>query len=191
MAGKIILGGGVGVIPTDTIYGVVGSALNRKTVERIYKLRRRNSRKPFIVLIDSLADLKIFGAKLDVDTRKILKKIWPAKVSVVLGIKKKDEFRYLHRGTHTLAFRLPEPSWLRRLLAKTGPLVAPSANLEGKPPAKTINEAQKYFGDRVDFYLDGGRVASKPSTLIRIENGKLTVLRPGAVKIKKVSVITG
>jgi L-threonylcarbamoyladenylate synthase len=176
--------GVVGVIPTDTIYGIVGSALNKKTVERIYKLRRRNPRKPTIVLIGSVADLKKFGVKVGVQEKKILNRIWPDKISVVLPCPSR-KFAYLHRGTKTLAFRLPKPHWLRKLLAKTGPLVAPSANWEGKPPAKTIKEAQKYFGDQIDFYIDASRQASKPSTLVKIESGKLTVLRRGAAKIKE------
>ena len=58
---KILKTGGVGVIPTDTIYGLVGSALNKKTVERVYKLRHRNSKKPMIILIGEISDLKKLG----------------------------------------------------------------------------------------------------------------------------------
>ena len=61
---KILLNHGVGVLPTDTLYGLVGSALSKKAVARIYKLRRRNPQKPFIILISSLADLKLFNIKL-------------------------------------------------------------------------------------------------------------------------------
>ena len=96
------------------------------------------------------------------------------------------KFEYLHRGTKTLAFRIPKAAWLRKLLQETGPLIAPSANFEGEPPALTIRAAKKYFGENVDFYADAGRLVSKPSTLIKIERGKVTVLREGAVKIDSV-----
>lgn len=175
-AAKILRRGGVGVLPTDTIYGIVGSALSKKSVERIYKIRRRNFKKPLIILINSIADLKNFKIKIDKNSRKILDKIWPGAVSVILPCPG-EEFSYLHRGMKTLAFRLPKPQWLRCLLSKTGPLVAPSVNPEGLPSAKTIKEAKKYFGDGVDFYADTGRLDKPPSTIISIKNGKIKVIR--------------
>ena len=171
------------VIPTDTIYGIVGQALSLKTVERIYKLRRRNSGKPMVVLISSLDNLNLFGVKLSLNEERTLKHIWPGKVSVVLSCSKK--MRYLHRGTNTIAFRLPRPKWLRNLLVETGPLVAPSANLEGKEPARSILGAKKYFGKRI-LYLDAGQTTSLPSTLISLKRGKLKVLREGAVSFKSI-----
>lgn len=172
---------GICVLSTDTIYGIVGSALDKKSVERIYRLRKRSPVKPMIILIGSLRDLHMFGATPSAATQKYLREVWPGKVSVILEIvnhRSRTKFKYLHRGMNALAFRLPKPLWLRQLLGKTGPLVAPSANWEGKPPAKTIREAKKYFGGNVDFYLDAGRVDSRPSKLIKIENGKIIVLRP-------------
>ena len=190
--------GGIGVLPTDTIYGLVGSALNKKTVERIYKLRRRNPKKPMIISIGSLGDLGRFGVKPDKKMAHFLKSIWlRSKVLVLFSNSRELENRpasvilplspnhyslttklnYLHRGTKSLAFRLPKPYWLRRLLAKVGPLVAPSANPEGKPPAKTIKEARKYFGDKADFYVDGGRIIGRPSKLVQITEGKIKILR--------------
>ena len=168
--------GGVGVVPTDTIYGIVGSALDKKAVERIYRMRKRNPKKPMIILIGGIDDLKLFGVKIDRGTEKILNGVWPGKVSVILPCPSR-KFSYLHRGIKTLAFRLPKKSWLRKFLRKTGPLVAPSANFEGEPPAKTIAEARKYFEDKVDFYGDSGRLDLKPSKLIKIEDGKIAVIR--------------
>ncbi len=174
-------------MPTDTIYGLVGSALSKKAVARIYRLRRRGLQKPMIILVGSLRQIDLFGIKLDKKTGKILKKYWPGKVSVILSCRLK-KFLYLHRGTKTLAFRLPKNFRLRRLLLKTGPLVAPSANFEGVPPAKTIGEAKKYFGKKIDFYVDAGKLEFLPSTLVSVNNGKFLVLRQGAVKMKKAPV---
>ncbi len=175
--------GGIGVLPTDTLYGIVGSAYHPETVKRIYALRRRNPQKPMIVLIGKPSDAERFGVLLDADVKKFLKRVWPGPVSVILpqDPRRKElikKFRYLHRGTKTLAFRLPAPRWLRALLKKTGPLVAPSANFEGLPPAKTMREAKKYFHARVDFYADAGRRDQKPSSLIAVKGRRISVLRP-------------
>ncbi|OGM89422.1 threonylcarbamoyl-AMP synthase [Candidatus Wolfebacteria bacterium RBG_13_41_7] len=179
---QTLIGGGIGVLATDTLYGLVGSALSKKAVEKIYKVRRRAPKKPLIILINSLADLDLFNIKLDNAARRKLLRFWPGKVSVIFPCSVK-KFHYLHRGTKTLAIRLPKKKSLVNLTKKIGPLVAPSANLEGEPPAKTIKEAKKYFGDKIDFYVDSGKVSGRPSTLIKIENGKIVVLRKGAVKI--------
>jgi len=173
---EILKSGGVGVIPTDTIYGLVGSALKKKTVERMYALRKRNRKKPMIVLVGAVRDLARFGVRIKASDLKILKKYWPGKVSVILPCRSK-KFAYLHRGTQSIAFRFPAKKSLMQMLLKTGPLVAPSANLEGKPPAKTIREAKKYFGEHVDFYLDAGRMMGKSSKLIVVKDGAVEVLR--------------
>lgn len=182
----VLARGGVGVVPTDTIYGIVGSALSKDAVRRIYALRKRNPKKPMIILIGDVRDIGRFGIMPDRGTKKFLGKIWPGKVSVIFPIAAVRKaamvkFNYLHRGTRALAFRLPKGARLRAFLRRAGPLVAPSANFEGGAPAKTVREAKRYFGDRVDFYLDAGRLAGNPSVLLGVRNREVTVLR-GTVK---------
>lgn len=177
--------GGIGVLPTDTLYGVVGSAFDKKAVERIYTLRKRDLHKPMIVLISAFSELKMFDITLNTAQKKVLGNFWPGKVSVVLDCKGK-KFQHLHRGKNTLAFRFPADEELIKLLKKTGPVVAPSANLAGEKPATNYAEARRYFGEEVDFYVDGGKLKSKSSTLVEIkDDGSLNVLREGAVKIAK------
>lgn len=180
---KILIDGGIGVLPTDTIYGIVGSAMKNDVVQRIYSIRDRSQSKPMIVLIRSIKALSSFNVELSSNDKKALKKVWPGKVSVILPCKG-QKFSYLHRGLNTIAFRVPEDRGLRKLIAKTGPLVAPSANREGEIPARNIEEAENYFGDNVDFYEDGGERISEPSTLVRLISGKFEIIREGAVKIK-------
>jgi len=175
---EILLNGGVGILPTDTIYGIVGSAFSKKAVARIYKLRKRNLKKPLIILVSSLKDLNIFGIQLDAKIKNFLRKLWPGKISIILPCPDK-KFYYLHRRTKFLAFRLPKKPDLIKLLKETGPLVAPSANWEGFPPASTIKEAKRYFKNTVDFYVDGGKLIGGPSALIQIKGGKIEVLRSG------------
>jgi L-threonylcarbamoyladenylate synthase len=174
-AALLLKGGEIGVIPTDTIYGICGFAFNKKTVEKIYKLKKRKTNKPFIVLIEKIGDLKKFGVKLSNYQKKILTEIWPGKVSVILKCPLK-KFAYLHRGTKTLAFRMPKNKKLIKILKISGPLVAPSANLEGCKLAKNIKEAKKYFGDKV-FYLNRGNLVSKPSKLIDLTGKSIKILR--------------
>jgi len=179
---KALKAGAIGILPTDTLYGIVGSALNPETVQKIYDLRKRAPQKPMIILISSIEDLELFGIPVDDKSRKILEKLWPNPVSIVLPCNK-DSLEYLDRGTNSLAFRMPKNENLLNILKETGPLVAPSANFEGQKPAETIEEAKKYFGDSVDMYVDAGRLQSSPSTIIEFKDGEINILRQGAFQI--------
>jgi len=184
---EVLKNGGVGVLPTDTLYGLVGSALNEKTVERIYDIKKRDKSKKMIILVARRKDLKLFKIRLDGRTKKALKKFWPNPISVVLSLSQDEVFNkgltYLHRNSDTLAFRVPKPKWLRKLLKKTGPLIAPSANPEGLPPAENIEQARAYFSEAADFYIDGGELKGQPSTIIKFNEKGLEIRRQGATKI--------
>lgn len=107
--------------------------------------------------------------------------MWPGRASVIFpGIS--DEFLYLHRGMGTLAFRVPDSSALRDMLAVSGPIIAPSTNPEGMKPAETLKEAEAYFGNRADFLVDGGTLSGLSSAIVRLEKGRFTILRRGATE---------
>jgi len=152
--------GDTGIIPTDTIYGIVCSAFNKDSVEKIYKIKKRNKNKPMIILIGLVDDLKLFNINTKIDS-------WPERTSIILDC---NDFDYLHRGKRSLAFRLPHNNDLIDILKISGPIVASSANIEGNEPVENIEEAKKYFGDKINFYLDGGTIKSKPSKIINIKN---------------------
>jgi L-threonylcarbamoyladenylate synthase len=168
---------GIGVFPTDTLYGLVGSAFSKHAVEKIYAVKKRDTKKPLIVLISKWSDLKTFGIELSKLQMACVRRVWPGKVSIIFPCPGK-KFAYLHRGTDSIAVRFPKQKTLCTLLNKTGPLVAPSANPEGLPPAENIREAREYFGDAIDFYYAGGRKKGKPSKLIRLlPDGTIETLR--------------
>lgn len=168
--------GGVQVVATDTIYGLLGQALNKATVERIYTLKKRTPTKPFIILISDYDDIQKFDVLIDQTTRTKLENYWPGPVSVILDCTG-ERFNYLHRGSYSLAFRMPDKKELREIIKRTGPLVAPSANPEGLEPAKSIEEAKNYFGDTVDGYFQGP-ISDKPSKIIQFKNGQEIIIRP-------------
>lgn len=169
--------GQVGVIPTDTIYGLVASALLKHAVERVYALKGRDFTKPCIIL---LPDTKAIGQfTIKSDKIALATSYWPGPFSIILPLQLEGltKWQYLHRGKNSLAFRCPDNPYLQKLLKKTGPLIAPSANPEGKQPARDIAAAKTYFGNTVDFYVDGGALDNNPSTIISLINDKPEYLR--------------
>lgn len=182
---KVLQGGGVAVMPTDTIYGIVGQAQSLATVEHIYALRKRSPDKPCIILIGNINELDKFSISLSEQQQSKLKESLFAlsgvegsePLSIILDCPN-NALAYLHRGMNSLAFRVPLNEELRKLLLQTGPLIAPSANIEGLPPAQNIEEAKKYFGNEVGLYVDGGNIVGNLSKVIKLgTDGTVTTVR--------------
>jgi L-threonylcarbamoyladenylate synthase len=172
--------GVIGVIPTDTVYGVVASAIDKAAVQKLYELKRREH-KPGTLIAASIDQLEGLGLK-----RRYLKAVeqyWPGAVSVVIPCAD-PALAYLHQGKMSLAVRIPDQQHIQELLSQTGPLLTSSANQPGEPTSVTVEQAKAYFGDNVDFYIDGGDLTdNQPSTIIRIVDDAIEVLRQGAVTI--------
>jgi L-threonylcarbamoyladenylate synthase len=176
---ETILSGGVAIMPTDTLYGVVASAFSPESIERVYEVKQRNLLKPLIVLISSLEEVERFGVVLSDDLVRTLRNYWPGPNSIILPTID-ESFEYLSRGSQGIAFRVPGDEVLCELLRETGPLVAPSANIEGKKTVESASEAQRVFGALVDLIVDGGVRTGEPSTLLSLdESGDLHVERAG------------
>lgn len=183
--GQLLQAGKVGIIPTDTIYGVVCRAADQAAVERLYKLKTREHKPGTIICanIDQLVQLGLKARYL-----KAVELFWPNPLTIIIPCG--PELNYLDQGKLSLAVRIPKHEELRKLLEQTGALLTTSANHPGQPPANTIVEAQNYFGDEVDFYVDGGDLSDhEPSTVIRIVDDEIEVLREGAVKISAMGEI--
>ena len=170
---SLLCNGGVGILRTDTLYGVVARADNEAAVERVYAIKERTPTKPPIILIASTDQLL---NDYDQETMRRVSRLWPGKVSVILSAPNAPQ--WLVRSGDSLAYRMPNNPELRELLRRTRPLIAPSANPEGLPPATDIHEAAAYFGEKVDFYVDGGVVKDDtPSRLYRLLNNGMERLR--------------
>ena len=171
---KRLRAGEVGVIRTDTLYGLVSIAADQGAVERIFTLKSRDDIKSPIVLVSSSNQL--FDSPSEFE-KIVIDKVWPGKTSVIL--RSKSAPSWIERGHNTVAYRLPNVEKLQKLISQTGPLIAPSANPQGQSPAENIQEAEEYFGNTVDFYVDGGSVINaEASALIRpLDGGEVERLR--------------
>lgn len=175
----LLLDGGIGFMPSDTIYGLSCRAQDQAAVEKLHKIKRRDKTKPFIVLISNINQLHDLG--VDTTSLSWAFRYWPGKLTVVCDAPHAPD--WLHKGTSNLAIRQPDSKQLVDLIDQVGPIISTSANLAGDQPAQTAAQAQKYFGDELDFYIDQGKIGSQPSTIIKMRLGKIEVIRQGAVKI--------
>ena len=171
--------GAIAVIPTDTVYGVVARAEDTAAVTRLYALKSREN-KPGTLIAASIDQLVALGIKRRYLTA--VEQFWPGAVSVIIPCG--PELLYLHQGVSSLAVRITNDAALVGILSKTGALLSSSANQPGKPPANTIDDARMYFGDSVDAYIDGGDMSGRePSTVLRIVDDAIEIVRQGAVKL--------
>lgn len=176
---SMIISGAVGVMPTDTIYGLIASARDAIAAKKILKVKGRKN-KPGTLIASSINQLEELGIKHRY--LKAVEQFWPGPVSVILPVP--ATLDYLHYGLMTLPVRVTSDKKLVNLLDKTGPIITTSANLPDQKPAENIDEAKEYFGNKVDFYVDGAQLSSgPPSTIIRIIDDAIEIVRQGAAKI--------
>jgi L-threonylcarbamoyladenylate synthase len=177
----IIASGGVGFMPSDTTYGLSALAASRPAVEKVHKLKERSSHKPFIVLISDLSQLEGLGVSLE--GVKPALPYWPGALTIICEAPSAPA--YLEYGTESLAVRLPGDEKIRDLIAKTGPIISTSANIEGQPIIQSADRAHEVFGDNLDFYVNAGVIGNLPSTIVKNVDGRLVVVRQGTVKISE------
>jgi L-threonylcarbamoyladenylate synthase len=162
-----IIKGDIGVLPTDTIYGIVCSVSAPTSVQRIYDIKQRSYEKPFILLISDLHQLEVLKMQINPAQEKVLRTVWPGPISVIIPCPDPG-LQYLHRGTNSLAVRMPKPEWLRQMIEQTGPIIATSANISEQPTPNDIATIQEHLPG-LDFYIEG-TVGTQPSQLFRIDD---------------------
>ena len=178
--------GGVLAYPTETVYGF-GGAVDYESVERLVKLKRRPSAKPFLLLISESEMLTRLGLHLTSSAARIAARHWPGPVTLVLPGGERRVPDRLRGPEGGIAVRwTPHPGLTRLIRAYGDPITSTSANLPGVPPAMSATEILQQWSDAVTRgrirVLDGGRLQpSNPSTVIDCTGLRPRVIRPGAV----------
>ena len=185
---KLIKEGEVIICPTDTVYGLICDATNIKAVKRLLKIKRRPKNKPTPIFVKNLKMAKTL-AKIDKKQEKILKAVWPGKVTTVLkrtrfrqGFGGREKIRLYGVDKKTIALRFPDYKLLNVLLKKLNcPLAETSANISGRPPLTKIEEIIKQFKIRKyqpDLAIDAGNLLnSRPSVVLDLTSWPPKILR--------------
>jgi len=163
--------GGVSILRTDTLYGIVAKADDEAAVARVHAIKQRSPGKPLIVLIASPEQAYDGQAMIAAHTDSVQ--------PTTIIVPSPSAPIWLQHSDGTVAYRVPCKENLRALLIKTGPLVAPSANREGEEPAQDVTAAKAYFEDLVDIYVDESKVIdAQASRIIRVEtDGTISQIR--------------
>jgi len=168
------------VCPTDTVYGLLADVYNKKAVGKIFKIKERKKKKSLPVFVNSLGMAKKL-AKINKKQEKLLKSLWPGKVTVVLE-RKAGRKKLYGLDKRTIALRIPRYGLINNLNKKLNqPLVETSVNVSDRPPMIKIEEIINYFQKRKlqpDLIIDAGNLKkSKPSKVIDLTGITPKVLR--------------
>lgn len=169
-------------IPTETVYGLAADATNPAAITAIYETKGRPSFNP---LICHMADVQMakLHAEFDDISLMLATHFWPGAMTLVLPLRPKSDIHKLATaGLSSVGIRVPK-GFTAELIAQFGkPLAAPSANLSGKISPTTVQHVARDLGQSIDLILDGGACEhGVESTIIKIENGKAHLLRPGSI----------
>lgn len=184
-AAEILKRGGVGIIPTDTVYGLCTLSSNWEGVKRIYRIKKRDIRKPLVLFLKERDEIEKF-AVVDGVAKKIMNRFVPGAVTVVLK-KKEGAPRVSLKGMDTIGIRIPDEEFVISLLKEVGfPLATTSANISKKETPEDVSGLIKTFSGVVDFILDGGERKGDPSTVVSVIDGEVKILREGRVKKEEI-----
>ncbi len=174
--------GGIGIFPTDTVYGIGCNAFNETAIKKIYKLKSRDYTKPISVLISNFDMLNSLVDKITIEEKKLINAFWPGALTIIF--QKKDTVpNILTSNLNTLGIRMPNNSISLDLINKVNvPIATTSANISGKSAGVKLLDFYDYFNNKVNFIIDGGNsTIGKASTVVQVINGLPHILREGSI----------
>ena len=154
---KIIRQGGIGIFPTETVYGIGADCFNIDAVQKIFEIKKRSKEKALSVLISNLSMVDELAQNISEKERKIMEKFFPGPITIILNKSSKVP-NIVTAGKDTIGIRVPENKIALSLIEEVGrPLATPSANISGKPSGIEYEQIIKDFKGKIDFFIDSGK----------------------------------
>jgi L-threonylcarbamoyladenylate synthase len=189
-AADVLERGGVVVFPTDTVYGLAANAFIMQAQRKIYALKGRSFDKPLILMPDRIKTLRQL-VNVPPQAVKLIHKFWPGPLTLIMPTNHMGKI--IMGGRVDVGVRIPDNKIVVALLKLCSfPLLTTSANVSGKPSAKSFEEAKKYFNNKVELMLDAGPCRTgRESTVIDILRFPYTIVREGCLSKEEIISVTG
>jgi L-threonylcarbamoyladenylate synthase len=170
--------------PTETYYGLAVDPENTVAVDRLFELKKRVASKAVLLLVENEKQLSAVVSTVPAVYLPLMEKFWPGPLTLIFPAQENIN-RKITANTGTVGIRISPHHIAQELVSAFGrPITATSANISGKEPAGSARQVLNYFGDKIDYILEGKTTSSKgASTIVGYENGKLTLLRRGVIDI--------
>lgn len=188
----LLRAGEVVAIPTETVYGLAADVTNGKAVARIFEAKGRPRFNPLIAHVSDRAmaeEIAVFDAM----AHRLAEAFWPGSLTLVLPLKPAGVVHPLvTAGLESVALRMPRGFAVEAIARLGRPLAAPSANSSGRISATTAEAVEADLGGRIPLIVDGGPTpVGVESTIVKVEEGALRLLRPGGVAAEEVERVAG
>jgi L-threonylcarbamoyladenylate synthase len=192
VAKEFLIKGELVAIPTETVYGLAGNALNEKAVLSIFGVKNRPAFDPLIIHTDSIDKVKEYVSDFPEKAQRLAEQFWPGPLTLLLP-KKQIIPDLVTSGLDTVAVRIPKHPLLLELLAELSfPLAAPSANPFGYISPTIAEHVNQQLGDKIPYILDGGECeVGIESTIIGFEADDTVVYRLGGLAVEDIEKLVG
>ena len=179
-------------LPTETVYGLAADATNPAAITRIYETKGRPRFNPLICHMSDLAMAERY-AVFDPISRRLAEAFWPGPLTLVLPLAPNSAIHPLATaGLDTVGIRVPQGFAGELIRAFGHPLAAPSANTSGRISATSADHVHDDLGERISLVLDAGAsTVGVESTIVKVENGEMRLLRPGGLAAEDIERIAG
>lgn len=176
---QVLEEGGLVISPTDTVYGIMGDALNDEVIKRVFEVKKRPYSKPLILLMSSIEMVEEYVSKISKYEKMLMRKFWPGLVTIIL--KKNEKISGLITNNEDyVGIRVPNNEDLLKIIEKLGrPVISTSANITGTEVITDISMLEENLIEKIDYIEDGGEIKSVSSTIVKIDGDKLNILRDG------------
>lgn len=175
--------GEIAAFPTETVYGLGASIFDERAIQKIYNAKGRPQDNPLIAHVATLAQVNEIAFDLPPDFQKLTSLFWPGPLTLIVN-RREEVPPLVSGGLPTLGVRMPSHPLARALITEAGaPLVAPSANLSGRPSSTTAQHVFADFRGKIPAILDGGpcSLGIESTVLDLVSFSRPTLLRPGSI----------
>ena len=186
---EILKSGGLVAFPTETVYGLGGSALMSDAAKKIYIAKGRPQDNPLIVHISAIDTLYELTLNVPERAKRFIKKFWPGPLTLIFKKNSKVPDS-VTAGLDSVAIRMPSHPIARELIRLAGPIAAPSANLSGKPSPTNARHVLQDLNGRVECIIDGGDASvGVESTVLDVIKDEPVLLRPGGISFESLKKV--
>jgi L-threonylcarbamoyladenylate synthase len=191
IVGSLMTGGVIGY-PTETVYGLGGDSTNAGVVDRIGRLKQIENDRPMLVLLGNRNELERWIDGISAKAEVLMDRFWPGPLTLIFKAHSVFPKRLLSKEGR-LGLRIsPDPVCQVLLSEFRNPLISTSANPHGAQPACSASEVASYFGDGIDWLIDGGdRTGHAPSTVVDVSRDPPQMIRTGSVKQDDIENLIG
>lgn len=182
---EILQNDGVIIFPTDTVYGLACNVLSEKAIQKLFDIKKRDTSKPICVLTDSVEKINKVAIPNEKE-KELINKYMPGALTIILK-KKENVSNRLTANLDTIGVRIPDHKIALQILKEIDtPLAVTSANESGKKEGINVQDIKAFFAGKIDGIVDGGTTPIQvSSTIIKVENDDIKVLREGTIKIEE------